>query len=292
MKMTRPLGLYLVAFSLGFLSWISQAFRGPPRLQAQRRGGPGVRLPSSSNNKGSSSSGGRGYDVTDKTSKGLVSALTNLVNKFAPSTENNPQQSSRADTIVDSPPKSPTEVLERIRADYVDRNYLWTGDLDIASFATDCVFQDPTIRFEGRDTFLTNVQNIRKVTDSLLGPCRSELRSIQLVESQQQQQSENPNDSSSSSLYVQTEWRMVGLLQGLPWKPCIDVPGRTKFWMRPCSPEGDDDNNNNNNNKHDDENYAWQVYQYEEEWDIPASQALWQIVKPSGEYPKEGAPSS
>ena len=207
-----------------------------------------------SNNEQSSSdgTGGGGYDETGGTSKGLVSALTNLINQFAPSSSPN-----SVSAALGPPPTSPAEVMERIQADYVDRNCLWTGDLDMASFTPDCICQDPTIRFEGRDTFVTNVQNIRKISDALLGPCRSELINISLQE-----------DNS----YVETRWRMVGLLQGLPWKPCIDVPGRTKFWLTQDAEEAG----------------AWQVCRYEEEWDIPAAQALWQLVKPtSGTYPEE-----
>ena len=34
--------------------------------------------------------------------------------------------------------------MERIREDYVEKNYLWTGDIDTSSFETDCRFTDPT----------------------------------------------------------------------------------------------------------------------------------------------------
>lgn len=251
--------------------------------------------------------GGGGYDDTDGISKGLVSSLTILVNRWMePSassstlSENdiiaaNPQiDDDRQDWSDDTAlPTSPNEIMERIRADYVERNYLWTGDLDLACFTEDCRFQDPTIAFEGRDVFVRNVQNIRKVTDSILGPCRSELRDISLRHDQDNDFSNGSDGDSTtgsglSSSYVETKWRMVGLFTGLPWQPCIDVPGRNKFWMKPTSTTSGTTTPNVDTK----ERRPWQVYRYEEEWEIPAAQALWQIVKPTnGEYPKQESSS-
>ena len=210
-----------------------------------------------------------GYDETDGASKGLVGTLTNLINGLSmPLSANDKDAASSPSMEAPSAPTTPAELLERIRDDYVERNYLWTGDVDLATFAPDCTFQDPTIRFQGLDTFVTNVQNLRQVSDRLLGPCRSELRSIALRQSEK-------DDDKATSYYVETEWRMVGLLQNLPWQPCINVPGRTKFWMQPIITQQQEQEEQN----------AWQVYLYEEEWDMPAAKALWQLVQPSGVYP-------
>lgn len=238
--------LRLLVFVVGLKS--TQSFQPSYRFALSRR--PSQEGLATSRPAPTNATGG-GYEETNGASKGLVSALTNFVNQFS----SNDDKNSTPD--VGPLPTSPTDVLERLTADYVERNYLWTGDVDLASFTVDCTFQDPTIRFQGRGTFVKNVQNLRQVTDPLLGPCRSELKSIALRD----------ND-----LYVETTWRMVGLLEGLFWKPCIDVPGRTKFWLQSTSSLS--------------EEACWQVCRYEEEWDIPAAQALWQIVKPSGEYPE------
>lgn len=256
--MTSSSCILVVAFAfwnyhvLSNNEWTARAFQQPIRKPWHTR--PNILCYSK----------GGGFDESDGATKGFVSALTNLINGLTPSKDKDTESSSRAtENEPLSIPTSPTEVLQRIRDDYVKRNYLWTGDLDIASFTTDCTFQDPTIKFQGRDTFLTNVQNIRQISDRILGPCRSDLTSIALRQ---------VNDNDENTMYVETRWRMVGLLQSLPWQPCIDVPGRTKFWIQPSI-----------------ENNAtgWQVYRYEEEWEIPAARALWQIVQPSGVYPQQ-----
>jgi len=146
------------------------------------------------------------------------------------------------------PPSTPTLLLESIRDDYQIRNYLWTGDVELGCYENECKFTDPTISFEGKEQYVKNIQNLRPIIDALIEPggCRSDLLRIDL------------NDSEN---YVQTRWKMVGNLSRLPWKPNIDVIGRTKFWYR------DVDN-------------GVRVYFYDEEWEIPAFRALLQLVTP------------
>ena len=156
-------------------------------------------------------------------------------------------------------PKTPQELLERIRDDYVKNNYLWTGDIYLPAFDENCTFTDPTLSFVGRQTFVTNVANLQPFLkfmfagmpyDSL---CASELRSIQLEET-----------------YVQSQWTMKGQFIALPWKPKINVMGRTKFWFQPT-------NNSSSSSSSDD---GVQVYFYEEEWEIPTRDALLQLITP------------
>ena len=145
--------------------------------------------------------------------------------------------------------------MNRIRDDYTINNYLWTGNIDLAAFEKDCRFTDPTLSFVGTDTFVSNVQNLRPIVDSLIEPggvCRSDLLDITLNEKEN---------------YVQSRWNMVGELNVLPWKPKIDVIGRTKFWYRGGEEDG------------------YRVYFYEECWEIPAAQALLQLVTPAGTIP-------
>ena len=58
---------------------------------------------------------------------------------------------------------------------------------------------------------------------------------------------------------------MVGELNAIPWKPKIDVIGRTKFWYK--QEDGCDN---------------FRVVFYDEEWEIPAGKALLQLITPSG----------
>jgi hypothetical protein len=63
---------------------------------------------------------------------------------------------------------------------------------------------------------------------------------------------------------------MVGVLNNLFWKPKIDVIGRTKFWYQEVSLQKDDVADS-----------AFQVYFYDEIWEIPAELALLQLITPN-----------
>jgi hypothetical protein len=189
------------------------------------------------------------YDSSNVASKGVVSSLTNLVNAFS-----RIEPPMNTDTLQKYLPRSPEELLRRIREDYTQKNYLWTGDIDLTAFDNECTFTDPTLSFIGTDVFVRNIQNLRPIVDALVPPgeCSSVLLDIQL----------NKKEG-----YVQTRWNMVGNLQRLPWKPRIDVIGRTKFWYRK------------------DAKRRFRVVFYDEEWEIPAAQALLQLVTPPGTIP-------
>jgi hypothetical protein len=45
---------------------------------------------------------------------------------------------------LSSAPASPEELLARIRKEYIENNYLWTGNLDTSCFTPNCTFTDPT----------------------------------------------------------------------------------------------------------------------------------------------------
>jgi len=210
--------------------------------------------PTSSNNSSIS------YDETDASSKGLVSSLTGLVNFFSfknndPETINNDDKTTRA-VSHGSPPATPEELLERIRDDYVVRNYLWTGKIDLTVFDQQCKFTDPTLSFEGTNQFTENLKNLVPIVDALTEPggCQSILLDIQLYRDKG---------------YVQSRWNMLGSLTGLPWKPKIDVIGRTKFWYKPVEIASKSQS-------------GFQVYSYDEEWEIPAGKALLQLITPPG----------
>jgi hypothetical protein len=189
------------------------------------------------------------YDSSNVASKGVVSSLTNLVNTFS-----RKKSSMDADTPQKDSPRSPEELLKRIREDYTRKNYLWTGNIDLTAFDNECTFTDPTLSFTGTDVFVRNIQNLRPIVDALVPPgeCSSVLLDIQL----------NKKEG-----YVKTRWNMVGNLQRLPWKPRIDVIGRTKFWYQK------------------DFDRKFRVVFYDEEWEIPAAKALLQLLTPPGTIP-------
>jgi hypothetical protein len=138
--------------------------------------------------------------------------------------------------------------MQRIQDDYVERNYLWTGDIDLACFDKNCKFTDPTISFESRDTFVRNTANLKVLVDKLTDADGTQSKLL---------------DISVTDEYVESRWNMVGDLTGLPWKPTIDVIGRTKFWFRK-----------------NEAGTGLQVYFYDEAWEMPAGRALLQLITP------------
>ncbi|WZN65635.1 hypothetical protein HKI87_12g71950 [Chloropicon roscoffensis] len=80
------------------------------------------------------------------------------------------------------PPISPEDLLEGLRSDYEDRNYLFTGDVDPDLYAIDCVFTDPTISFQGLETFQKNLENLSPIVDFFLQEGKTTLYSIALDE--------------------------------------------------------------------------------------------------------------
>ena len=242
---------HAIAFSLWIISasLFAVAFR-PEALLPKRKNNnlhpsPNVRFSQRKETEKSSIS----YEETDSSSKGLVSSLTGLVNFFSNQKEGEGVLSA---TSSDPPPKSPEELMQRIRDDYLVRNYLWTGDIDLAAFEKECQFTDPTISFTGTGQFVKNLNNLRPIVDALIEPggCNSDLLQIELYDKEG---------------YVQSRWNMVGNLTGLPWRPKIDVIGKTKFWYR-----------RNENSE------GYQVYFYDEEWEMPATKALLQLITPAG----------
>lgn len=245
-----------------------------------------------------STSSSLSFDDTDGASKGIVSTLTNIVNSWSGGRGSSSGKSSgdddddddhenvsatteqpssiiaNADSVVavaslHPPPSSPQELLERLRKDYVERNYLWTGDLDLACFQSNCTFTDPTLTFVGTDTFATNTQNLVPLVETFVEQYESKLLSIELREQ---------NNEEKSGFYVQTRWNMVGSLTASPWifwKPKIDVIGRTKFWFRGSSLPSLQQRQ---------QKQYYQVYFYDEEWEIPAYQALLQLITPAGTF--------
>lgn len=234
------------------------------------------------------------YEDTDGASKGIVSSLTNLVNllskmnqKIIVTTTNTidatttPKSSTTAEQAnltsrPTTPPTSPQELLLRLQQDYQDYNYLWTGDLDVLCFRSDCRFTDPTLSFVGTDTFRKNTQNLVPLVEAFVEDSASTLLSIELVEGPEP-------GSAPNRRYIETRWNMVGSLTVSPlffWKPKINVIGRTKFWFDKRRKEGSEDDDDN-----DDTSYSYQVYFYDEQWEIPAYQALLQLITPAGTWP-------
>lgn len=166
---------------------------------------------------------------------------------------------------------SPQQLMDKIKDDYIVNNYLWTGDIYLPAFEPNCKFSDPTLSFVGRDKFVSNVQNLLPIVDLFTKEedvCKSELLDIKV----------NVEEG-----YIESRWNMVGSLSVLPWKPCIDVIGRTKFWYRDSIVKGvDNEVVTRSDMEQGTEFSALRVYYYDEKWEMPAGRALLQIITPGG----------
>ena len=213
---------------------------------------------SADNNKDSSlpaeNDGGSSYESSASLIKGIVSSLTSMTNSAMQNASPDADATSLDRELeISNAPTSPQELLSRIRDDYTENNYLWTGKLDTSAFVSDCTFTDPTLSFVGVDKFVSNMGNLVPIVEYLLGDeklSRSELLNIALNE---------------EGGYIETRWNMVGELNRLFWRPKIDVIGKTKFWYKEVGEES-----------------AVQVYFYDEMWEIPAGRALLQLVTKAG----------
>lgn len=233
-------------------------------IESTQQGRPGNALHGVENNKTP-----KRYQGMDAASQSLVASLTSLINALASSfpfsgpTDNSPTTEKLQEVPVQPPPQSPRELLQRIQRDYTVKNYLWTGDIDLTAYDEQCLFTDPTLSFTGTAQFVKNMQNLGPLVNALVvGPigecCRSDLLDIQLNELEN---------------YVQTQWNMVGELGALPWKPRINVMGQTKFWYQHQPTHGETTTS------------CVRVVFYEEKWQLPAFEALWQLVTPAGTIP-------
>ena len=175
-------------------------------------------------------------DRTSSPVRALVAGLTRLVGGDVSN-----------DAVLSAPKPgtvTPQALLDGVRADYVDRLYLWTGDIDPDLYDDDCVFTDPTLSFRGLATFQKNLEALQPFLKALVREPAIDLYSCKLDE---------PNAR------VQAVWRMRGDL-ALPWRPAIDLKGRTTFTFDPSR--------------------GGRITDYEEEWQLDAGKALLQLVTP------------
>lgn len=183
------------------------------------------------------------YAATSSPTKRLVAGLTGVVNSAFALLGGDAEEAVR-------PPRSgevtPPELLEGVRADYEERMYLWTGDIDENLYDEDCTFTDPTLSFEGLATFQRNLAALQPILTTVVKSPLVELYGCELDESCNE---------------VRASWRMKGDL-ALPWQPTIDLKGSTKFVYDPISAGG-------------------RITQYIESWDIEAGAALMQILTPA-----------
>jgi len=185
------------------------------------------------------------YESSPDWTKSVVGGLTSLVNGVMGGNEVSDPVVRKFERITSD------HLLEGIREDFEERQYLWSGDIDVELYDEACTFTDPTLSFQGLNTFITNLQNLRPILDTVVPEDQRKciLHSLSREESGK----------------VVAEWTMVGDL-ALPWSPRIELGGRTTY-----TPGSDG-----------------RIVDYNERWDISAAEALGQILRPR-EAPKPQA---
>ncbi|KAG5178938.1 hypothetical protein JKP88DRAFT_77805 [Tribonema minus] len=148
------------------------------------------------------------------------------------------------EVVVKAGKLSPRQLFTGIKEDFVDKRYLWTGLIDDNLYSEDCLFTDPTLSFRGLSTWKKNVGSLRPLVNALVPEFGVDLLSCELNEKEK---------------CVRARWRMWGYIK-LPWQPAVDVIGRTRFTYDPA--EGN------------------RVVDYFETWELPAGEALMQLVTP------------
>ena len=75
-------------------------------------------------------------------------------------------------------------VLDGLRRDFVENEYLWSGRITPELYDEDCVFTDPTLTFSGLSTFEANLANLDPYIERFVPPAGRavELDSLELAD--------------------------------------------------------------------------------------------------------------
>ena len=92
---------------------------------------------------------------TSALTKGLVSSLTTAVNALGGKSAQEPTARVR-----DFESLSGDAILDGLRRDFVEKEYLWSGQITAELYDEACVFTDPTLSFKGLSTFEANLENL------------------------------------------------------------------------------------------------------------------------------------
>lgn len=191
---------------------------------------------------------GGSYDGSGWVAKGFVGGLTAVVNAvFGDRVDLEARAAREAERLASGEVVTPAQLVDGLRADFGERGYLFTGEISSELYDLGCSFRDPTIAFEGLDTFESNLRNLRPILDAVL----EEDRRVVLRE--------GPTlDEASRS--VRAAWTMSGGLK-LPWRPRIELDGATTFTYDPAR--------------------QGRIVRYDETWELSAMEALGQLFRPA-----------
>ncbi|XP_010277357.1 PREDICTED: uncharacterized protein LOC104611825 isoform X1 [Nelumbo nucifera] len=170
--------------------------------------------------------------------KVAVSGVTEILRIFAPGKErSNRMDYTKKDELSIY---SVDDVLMILKSDY-ENAYFVTGDFTSAIYAEDCIFEDPTIKFTGKDLYARNLKLLVPFFDhpSIV---------LQKIE----------KGFKYESNFVLATWKLRTYLK-LPWRPLISIEGNTVY----------------------DLNADFKIVRHVESWNVSALQAVGQIFTPS-----------
>ncbi|XP_060964978.1 uncharacterized protein LOC133033945 [Cannabis sativa] len=189
---------------------------------------------------------GKSYKTQTETPQVLkivVSGITELLRLLSFS-----QQSSRMNEkqIDEFSASSVDDVLTILQSDYQNA-YFVTGIFSSAIYAEDCIFEDPTIRFRGKELYSRNLKLLVPFFDS---------PSIGLENIEK--------DLSSETTFVVAKWKLRTYLK-LPWRPLISINGSTVYEL-----DGE-----------------FKIVRHAESWSVSALEAIGQIFTPTTGQPDD-----
>lgn len=172
---------------------------------------------------------------TPQVLKIAVSGVTELLRLFSPQQTSilsgNIEKQNNEFTV-----SSVDDVLIIIKSDY-DNAYFVTGNFTSSIYAENCIFEDPTIKFSGRELYARNLKLLVPFFD-----CAS----IRLLKIEK--------DVKSDTNFLRASWKLRTNLK-LPWRPLIAIDGSTCY-------ELDDD---------------FKIIRHVESWNVSALEAVLQI---------------
>ncbi|XP_028220057.1 uncharacterized protein LOC114401681 [Glycine soja] len=135
-----------------------------------------------------------------------MSGVTELLRLFSPSSNQTRLEKHRDEF----PASSVDDVLRIIQSDHHNAYFL-TGNFTSSIYAENCIFEDPTIKFRGRELYARNLKLLVPFFD-----CGSIiLQKIDKVDN-------------SDTNFVLASWKLRTNLN-LPWRPLISIDGSTVY---------------------------------------------------------------
>ncbi|KAG7968957.1 hypothetical protein I3843_07G006200 [Carya illinoinensis] len=169
----------------------------------------------------------------------VVSGATELLRLFSSSSTYNKNRVSdekREEILV----SGVDDVMTILKSDY-ENAYFVTGAFTSAIYAEDCIFEDPTIKFQGKELYSRNLKLLVPFFDHpSIG--------LQKIE----------KGMNSKTNFVLATWKLRTYLK-LPWKPLICIDGSTVYEL----------------------NGNFNIVRHAESWNVSALEAIGQIFTPS-----------